>query len=74
MVKQKSMSNEVNTQIEPLLDEFEYARVTGRSVASARRDRLLKTGCPHVKLGALVRYRPEDVRAYIERNIRGGSA
>jgi hypothetical protein len=59
-------------ELEPLLDEFEYARITGRSVSSVRRDRLLGSGCPYVKLGALVRYRPADVRSYLERNLREG--
>ena len=59
-----------NTQIEPLLDEYKYAAITGRSVASARRDRLLGKGCPYVKLGFLVRYRPSDVRSYISQNLR----
>jgi hypothetical protein len=58
-------------QLEPLFDEFELSRITGRSVGSHRRDRLLGIGCPYVKLNALVRYRPQDVRAYIERNLRG---
>jgi len=62
--------NVVEPNLETLLNEHEYARITKRSVASARRDRLLKQGCPYVKLGALVRYRPEDVRAHIERNLR----
>ena len=60
-----------NTRIEPLLDEYQYASITGRSVASARRDRLLRIGCPYVKLGNSVRYRPEDVRAYINGNLQG---
>jgi hypothetical protein len=60
-----------NTAIEPLMDEREYARITKRSVGTVRRDRLLKRGCPWVKIGALVRYRPADVRAYIESNLRG---
>jgi hypothetical protein len=59
-----------NTSIEPLLDEHEFSRLTGRSVSSARRDRVLGTGCPYVKLGFLVKYRPCDVRQYIERNLR----
>jgi hypothetical protein len=58
-----------NLPLEPLLDEYECARITGRSVASLRRDRLLRRGCPYVKLSALVRYRPSDVRAFIERNL-----
>ena len=57
-------------QLEVLLTEHEYARITKRSVASVRRDRLLGQGCPYVKLGALVRYRPEDVRAHLERSLR----
>ena len=59
-------------QIEPLWNEHVYSRVIGKSVATARRDRLLGKGCPYVKLGVLVRYRPSDVRAYIERNLRLG--
>lgn len=56
-----------NPELEPLLTEQEYARILKRSVASVRRDRLLRQGCPYVKLGALVRYRPEDVRAHLKR-------
>jgi hypothetical protein len=59
-----------DSELESLLTEHEYARITKRSVASARRDRLLRLGCPYVKLGALVRYRPADVRAYLEANLR----
>jgi hypothetical protein len=62
------------TELEALLNQFDFSRITGRSVASARRDRLLGQGCPFVKLGALVRYRPEDIRAYIERNRKNFSA
>jgi len=68
-----SLSNAKHTignELETLLTEHEYAHITKRSVASVRRDRLLRLGCPYVKLGALVRYRPEDVRAHIERNVR----
>jgi hypothetical protein len=59
-----------STQIEPLLNEHQYASITGESVATARRNRLLRKGCPYVKLTARVFYRPADVRAYIERNLR----
>jgi hypothetical protein len=61
------------TELEPLLDETACSRITGRSVASLRRDRLLGQGCPYVKLQGLVRYRPQDVRAYIESNLRLGT-
>jgi hypothetical protein len=57
-------------ELESLLTEQEYARVTKRSVASVRRDRLLRQGCPYVKLGALVRYRPEDIREHLECSLQ----
>jgi hypothetical protein len=71
-----AIANAPEPELESLLTEQEYARITKRSVASVRRDRLLRQGCPYVKLGALVRYRPADVRAYIESRLRrpeGGS-
>lgn len=63
-----------DTPLEELLTEHECSRLTGRSVASLRRDRLLRTGCTWVKLGRLVRYRPRDVRAHIEENLHRASA
>ena len=61
--------SDADSKIETLLNEYEYARIINRSVASVRRDRIRRIGCPYVKLGALVRYRPGDVRAHIERNL-----
>ena len=61
-------------ELETLLTEQEYAHITKRSVASVRRDRLMRQGCPYVKLGALVRYRPEDVRTHLERSLRQPAA
>jgi hypothetical protein len=70
----KANHNETTTEIEALLNEHEYSRLVGRSMASVRRDRMLGIGCPYVKVGALVRYSPEDVREFIRRNRRGGDA
>jgi len=66
----REIKRATDTDLETLLTEHEYARITKRSVASVRRDRLLRQGCPYVKLGALVRYRPADVRAHLERSLR----
>jgi phage terminase Nu1 subunit (DNA packaging protein) len=63
-------ANTTDLELESLLNEQEYARITKRSLASVRRDRLVRQGCPYVKLGALVRYRPSDVRAYLEHHLR----
>ena len=67
---QSGRESVAESELETLLTEHEYARITKRSVASVRRDRLLGQGCPYVKLGALVRYRPEDVRAFLECSLR----
>ncbi len=62
-----------NTAIENLLNEYDLALITKRSVASIRRDRLLKKGCPFVKIGASVRYRPSDVEDWLESLPKGGA-
>lgn len=72
-VKKQAAGERVRTApngLEALLSEYEYAAITGESVSTARMNRLLGKGCPFVKLGALVRYRPDDIRAYIEQNLR----
>jgi hypothetical protein len=66
---QSGRESVVESELETLLTEHEYVRITKRSVASVRRDRLLGQGCPYVKLGALVRYRPQDVRAHLQRSL-----
>lgn len=58
--------------LEPLLDEYKYAQIRNCSVATVRRDRSLGQGCPYVKTGALVRYRPQDVRRFIDNHLRRG--
>ena len=55
-----------NYDTETLYTERDLARITKRSIASLRRDRLSQTGCPYVKWGKLVRYDPRDVRKYLE--------
>jgi len=56
----------VHNAIETLLNEHDVARITGLSVASVRRWRLLKIGPRARKIGAAVRYQPEDVKAWLD--------
>jgi hypothetical protein len=63
----------VHSALEDLLDEHDLARITKRSVASIRRDRRLKKGCPYFKIGASVRYRPSDVETWLGSLPKGGS-
>ena len=61
-----------NNTLERLLNEHEVARITGLSVASVRRWRLLKQGPKYLKIGASVRYRPEHVAAWLQSRPVGG--
>jgi predicted DNA-binding transcriptional regulator AlpA len=64
----------VHNAIENLLNEYDVARVTGLSVASVRRWRLLRQGPKYLKIGAAVRYKPEDISAWLESRPTGGGA
>ena len=59
---------------EQLLDEHEVARMLKRSVKTLRNDRSLGRGPRYVRVGRSVRYRLEDVLAYISSRIGGGAA
>jgi excisionase family DNA binding protein len=56
------------------LTEKEVARQISVSLASLRRWRLLQHGPRFVKVGALVRYRPEDLEQWMEALPSGGTA
>jgi predicted DNA-binding transcriptional regulator AlpA len=58
--------------LETLLTEHDVSRITGLSVASVRRWRLLRLGPRYLKIGAAVRYRPEDVVAWLASRPSGG--
>ena len=61
-----------DTTLESLLNEHDVARITGLSVASVRRWRLLRQGPKYLKIGAAVRYKPEDITAWLESRPTGG--
>ena len=65
---QSTSSNDLHT----LLNERDVARVTGLSLASIRRWRVHSQGPRYIKIGAAVRYRPEDVAAWLESRPTGG--
>jgi predicted DNA-binding transcriptional regulator AlpA len=57
-----------------LLNEHNVAELLNISVASVRRWRLFGRGPRYLKIGASVRYRPEDVSAWIESRPTGGTS
>ena len=60
-----------NNCLETLLNEHDVARITGMSVASVRRWRLLRQGPKYIKIGAAVRYKREDVSAWLNSRPSG---
>lgn len=62
----------MHNALENLLNEKAVARITGLSVASVRRWRLLRQGPRYIKIGAAVRYKPEDISAWLESRPMGG--
>jgi len=65
-------SEMASTSLETLMTEHDVARVTGLSVASVRRWRLLRQGPKYLKIGAAVRYKPEDISVWLESRPCGG--
>jgi predicted DNA-binding transcriptional regulator AlpA len=61
-----------SSSIETLLNERDVAHVTGLSVASVRRWRLLRQGPQYIKIGAAVRYTPESIREFVATRPTGG--
>jgi hypothetical protein len=58
--------------VEPLLDERDIARITKRSLASVRRDRLMRKGVPFIRIGSSVRYKLQSLRDFLESCETGG--
>ncbi len=62
----------VHNTLETLLNEHDVARITDLSVGSVRRWRLLRQGPKYIKIGAAVRYKAEDISAWLESRPSGG--
>jgi hypothetical protein len=64
----------VHNKMTPLVNEFAVSETLGVSVATVRRWRLLGAGPRFLKIGAAVRYRPEDLTTWLDSRPAGGSA
>ena len=62
----------IQNTLEDSLNEYDVARVCGLSVASVRRWRFRKKGPRYLKIGAAVRYKRQDVSAWLESRPTGG--
>jgi len=63
-----------NSQITSLLNEHDVARITGMSLASVRRWRLLGRGPRFMQIGAAVRYQPQALEAFLKSRPSGGES
>ncbi len=59
-------------QFTRLLNEHETADRLHVSVATVRRWRLLRQGPKYFKIGASVRYKPEDIAVWLDSRPAGG--
>jgi len=57
-----------------LLTEHDVSKQLRVSLGSLRRWRMIRQGPPFFKVGPLVRYRPEDVEAWLSAQPTGGGA
>jgi predicted DNA-binding transcriptional regulator AlpA len=65
---------EKSIELTELLIERDISRLTGMSLASVRRWRLLGQGPRYIKIGAAVRYWPQDLAAWLDRRPSSGEA
>ena len=56
--------------MEPLWNEKQCADFLGYAVSTIQKERVRGDGPPFVKLGRIVRYRPEDVHAFVAGRVR----
>ena len=59
-------------RLQSLLNEYQVAETLAVSVATVRRWRTFGQGPKFLKLGASVRYRPEDLQAWLASRPKGG--
>jgi predicted DNA-binding transcriptional regulator AlpA len=62
----------LDNAIASLLNEYDVARITGLSVASVRRWRLVRQGPRYLKIGSAVRYRADDITSWLRSRPTGG--
>ena len=58
----------LNEKIEAI-NEFEAAKMMGKSIQTLRNERHLCRGCPYIKLGRSVRYLVSDVHEYVLKHL-----
>ena len=50
----------------PLLNQKQYCELTGKANSTAEQDRLYGRGAPFIRMGRSIRYRLDDVVAWLD--------
>ncbi len=57
---------ELSRRYPPLLTQAQYCELTNKAKSTAEQDRLYGRGCPFIRIGRSIRYRLDDVLAWLE--------
>lgn len=57
---------ELSRRYPPLLNQRQYCELTGKAPSTAEQDRLYGRGAPFIRMGRSIRYRLDDVLAWLE--------
>ena len=57
---------ELSRRYPPLLNQKQYCELTGKAESTAEQDRLHGRGAPFIRMGRSIRYRLDDVVAWLE--------
>ncbi len=66
--------NTKHKALERLLNDHEVAALVGVSVATVRRWRLTRRGPSYLRIGVLIRYRPESIHQWLDSRQTVGMA
>ncbi len=62
----RELLQELSKRYPPLLNQKQYCELTGKSASTAEQDRLYGRGAPFIRMGRTIRYRLDDVVAWLE--------
>ncbi len=62
----RELLEELSKRYPPLLNQKQYCELTGKGKSTAEQDRLHGRGAPFIKMGRSIRYRLDDVVAWLE--------
>jgi predicted DNA-binding transcriptional regulator AlpA len=62
----QQLAEPLSQLVEPLLTDSDLENLTGRARSTWQKARLKGDGPPFIRIGRLIRYRPSEVRAWLD--------